>query len=278
MGAWGSSLYANDTTCDIRDAYMKLLQEQISNDEAYKKIRSQFGEYLDDPDEAPLFWFALADTQWKVGRLRPEVKSNALEWIKKGGGLSLWEESPSGGAGWKKTLEKLRTKLETEQPKEKRIRKPVKIESNIWNDGDVYAYLFHKEFDGRFGAPGKYMVMHKIGAEHIYYGDSGTTETYMIMQVFNKLFDALPSLEDLHGLELLPFSHPNQSEELQMQMGLNMYKKKDYPADYLTYLGNIPVPEYMPVPHSLKRTMMLNSSSSTWFNINHWSYYFGLQS
>lgn len=32
MGAWGSSLYANDTTCDVRDTYMNFLQEQLSDE------------------------------------------------------------------------------------------------------------------------------------------------------------------------------------------------------------------------------------------------------
>jgi len=157
MGAWGSGLYANDTTCDVRDTYMRFLQEQLSNTEAYEKTLTKFDECLQDPDDAPLFWFALADSQWKVGRLLPEVKVNALEWISKEGGLSLWEESASGGAGWSKTLSKLKEKLESEQPKEKRIRKPVKIESNLWNDGDVYAYLFHKEFDGRLSCRISYL-------------------------------------------------------------------------------------------------------------------------
>ena len=276
MGAWGSGLYANDTTCDIRDTYMGFLYEQLSSKEAYEKTLTKCSEYMENSDEAPLFWFALADTQWKVGRLLPEVKANALDWINKGGGLSLWEESANGGAGWKKTLEKLRTKLETEQPKEKRVHKPQKINSNLWNDGDVYAYLFHKEFDGRFGAPGKYMVLHKIGIEEIYYGDSGTAETYMIVRVFDKLFDNLPTLEDVRRVRLLRFDYPNNKEEPQMQMGLILRKKKDYPADYLTYLGNIPVPTYVPFPHGLMKVNMIHNSSSTWHNINHWSLHFQL--
>lgn len=288
MGAWGSSLYANDTTCDVRDTYLEFLQNELSNHEACEKIIENFGGRINDSDEAPLFWFALADTQWKVGRLTSEVKAKALEWIDKGGGMSLWEESASGGAGWKKTLDKLRAKLETEQPKEKRMRKPTKIESNVWNDGDVYAYLFHKEFDGRFGAPGKYMVLHKIGAQYMHYGDSGTTETYMVVRVFDRLFDALPALEDLRGIRLLPFDYPNRTQEqleqmglpktqeLQMQMGLTLYKKKDYPADYLTYMGNIPAPEYTQLPHGRLRAGMVQSSSSAWFNINDWSIYFRL--
>ena len=97
MGAWGSSLYANDTTADIRDCYMKHLQNQLSNQEAYEKILEIFGGYIGDSDDEPLFWYALAETQWKTGRLMPEVKTKALEWVEKGGGLELCEESKTGG-------------------------------------------------------------------------------------------------------------------------------------------------------------------------------------
>ena len=115
MGAWGTGLYANDTTCDVRSTYMDFLQEQLSNQEAYEKTYEMYKDCIGDIDEEPLFWFALAETQWKVGRLMPEVKVKALEWIEKEGGVLLWEDSPVGSSGWKKTLEKLKATLETEQ-------------------------------------------------------------------------------------------------------------------------------------------------------------------
>jgi len=280
MGAWGCGLYANDTTCDVRDIYMGFLQAQLSNEEAYETILTQCHEYLDDPDEAPLFWFALADTQWKVGRLLPEVKANALDWIDKNGGMALWEESTSGGAGWQKTLDKLRVKLQSEQPKEKRVRKPVQVESNLWNDGDVYAYLFQdewyqKDLYGRADALGKYMVMHKIGVESRTWGDSGITQDYMIVRVFDRLFDELPTLDDLHGLRLLPldFLHSwdrNTTKELLMSEGITLERKKDYPTQHLTHLGNIPVPTYAP---PAKRRNMLGSWNH-WDSINTWSGFF----
>lgn len=36
MGIWGSSLYANDCSCDVRDTYKQFLQ-YFSNEDAYKK-------------------------------------------------------------------------------------------------------------------------------------------------------------------------------------------------------------------------------------------------
>ena len=66
------------------------LEKQASNQEAYEKTLEKCKEYIGDQDE-PLFWFALAETQWRVGRLMPEVKAKAQDWIEKDGGLILWE-------------------------------------------------------------------------------------------------------------------------------------------------------------------------------------------
>ena len=86
MGAWGTSLYANDSTCDVRGTYTKLLENQVGSQEAYEKTLEEYKEYIGDQDE-PLFWYALAETQWRVGRLMPEVKEKALHWIENDGGM-----------------------------------------------------------------------------------------------------------------------------------------------------------------------------------------------
>ena len=75
MGVWGSTLYANDTTLDVRDGYMDYLKDQLSNKEAYEKILEDFEELMGDEDAEPLFWFALAETQWKVGRMTTKIQN-----------------------------------------------------------------------------------------------------------------------------------------------------------------------------------------------------------
>ncbi|MEA4833167.1 MAG: hypothetical protein VB118_11205, partial [Oscillospiraceae bacterium] len=64
MGTWGAGLYANDSTCDVRDSYIKYLQDGLSNSEAYEKTLKDYEELIGDQDE-PFLWFALAETQWK---------------------------------------------------------------------------------------------------------------------------------------------------------------------------------------------------------------------
>ena len=98
MGTWGSGLYSNDSTVDVKEIYMQFLQQQFSNEEAYEKTKQDCYEYF-GTDIEPLFWYALADTQWELGRLLPEVKSKALEWIEKKGGIDVWESA--GKPHWK---------------------------------------------------------------------------------------------------------------------------------------------------------------------------------
>ena len=307
MGAWGSGLYSNDTTCDIRDTYMDYLKDQLSNQEAYDKIMKVYSDdsYAGDEDSEPLFWYALAETQWKVGRLMPEVKSKALEWIDNNGGLALWEESKSDVRGWKKTLEKLKVKLESEQPKERKLRKPIILNQNLWNMGDAYAYQFHTEESAKNGAFGKYMVIQKIGEEPY----SSDEDIIMRVHVFDRLFDEVPTIEDVKGVRLLPLGYPHSKSSfsninmntdieqikqtasyqtymelknhgysidyptssrcLNMNITLGLMKKKDYPDDYLTYIGNTDIPANV-----VRRQRF--SSDGSWFNMEGWSRYFPL--
>jgi len=241
MGTWGTGLYANDCSGDVRDTYMKFLQEQLSNKEAYQKTLEKFHEYIGDQDE-PFLWYALADTQWKVGRLISEVKEKALKWIEKGGGLENWEESANRGAGWKKTLEKLKEKLESPMPPEKIIKKPVEFTRNPWNVGDVYAYQFHTEVTKERGLFGKYILIQKIG-------DIKWCDGWILsrIHVFDSVFNEIPTLDGLSDLRLLPLIDPiHYKDEYKhmwdpmRDMNANMvyYKKSDYKQKMFTFIGN----------------------------------------
>jgi len=243
--------------------YISYLEKQLTNQEAYDKLMEECGDYLEIPEDEPLFWYALADTQWKMGRLIPDVKAKAMEWIDKEGGLDLWAESKDKGAGWKKTLEKLRVKLESEQPKEKKIRRP--INQNLWNIGDVYAYQFHTEGSAKHGALGKYMIMQKIGEEPY----SSDDDLIMRVHVFDGLFDEIPELGDAKGLRILPFDFPHSTRELCMNMWVGLHRRKEYPEGYLTYMGNMPMQT-----NNVRKHML--SSDACWHNIEGWSRYFPL--
>ena len=69
MGAWETAVFSDDTACDVRDNYVDLIGDGLSGVEATKKLLREWTGSLDDPDEGPVFWLALAATQWKNGRL-----------------------------------------------------------------------------------------------------------------------------------------------------------------------------------------------------------------
>ena len=84
VGTWGVGLYENDSTCDVKDTYMGFLQDKLTNQEAYEQTIEMYQDFIGDEDEEHLLWFALADIQWNVGRLMPEVREKTIEWIERG--------------------------------------------------------------------------------------------------------------------------------------------------------------------------------------------------
>jgi len=240
MGFWGAGLYANDSTCDVRDTYIGFLREGIGNAEAFDKTAEKLSDFFGDPYE-PFFWLAIAETQWSTGRLTPEVKAKALMWIEKNGGVELWQDSGSGGAGWLKTLKKLKLKIESPMPPEKKILQPKSFSRDKWNLNDVYAYQFHKEAAKASGFFGKYMLLQKIGT-----GIGWSGNVTMRIHVLDRIFDNVPSLEDICGIRILPVDYPKRftiqnapdKHDIKMNCLIDMSKNNEYPSDHLTYIGN----------------------------------------
>ena len=117
---WGSGLYSNQTARDVRAIYQKHLANHMGAQEAYTNTQQDCLEYLWDEDECPLFWYALAHTQWKANHLLPEVKERALYWLERNGGIEAWLETPDRGKSWKKTLTKLQKQLTSPSPEKRR--------------------------------------------------------------------------------------------------------------------------------------------------------------
>ena len=92
MGTWGTSLYDNDSTSDIRGDFLDKLKRGKTNEEATKELVDE-NMNTGDTEEEPLFWFALADTQWNYGRLLPEVKEKALFYLSQDKEWERWRES-----------------------------------------------------------------------------------------------------------------------------------------------------------------------------------------
>lgn len=126
MGAWGTGLYSDDTTCEIRDEFKAHLENGLSHSAAENAILERFADVVSDHQIACLVYFALADTEWKFGCLSDHVRLKTLALLEDGGDINYWEkDSPSDVKARANTLGILSSRLATEQPALKQIKVKV---------------------------------------------------------------------------------------------------------------------------------------------------------
>ena len=161
MGAWGANLYQDDVALDVKDEYKDNLRRGKTNEEAMQEIIDKYQELLEDEEDRGVFWLALADTQWNLGRLDEQVKKQALEIIELGIDLKRWESNEKLYNKRKEILEKLKEKLLSPQPEEKRMPK-YRTYKCEWENGDVFAYQLKSEYAKEQGLEGRYLIIQKI--------------------------------------------------------------------------------------------------------------------
>lgn len=139
MGAWGPALFSDDLACDVRDGYREMIEDGADDGVAMAGLIERYAEILEDLDEGPVFWMALAFTQSKVGRLDESVRDRALRAIDLGEGLHLWGEDPRLLGKRKAALEKVRQQLVGPQPARKKLRPPSRHVTDL-EPGEVLAF------------------------------------------------------------------------------------------------------------------------------------------
>ncbi|ERJ11025.1 hypothetical protein [Haloplasma contractile] len=239
MGAWGTKLYQDDVTEDVRDHYKDQLKRGKSNEEIIKEMLIEFDDYISDPDDEPLFWFALADTQWKLGRLLPDVKQKALEHLKVGSNLERWQEEGSKKDYEKRrktVLKELEEQLNSPMPEKKKIRQ-YRLYQTDWKDGDVYAYQFHSEESKEYNLYEKYLLFRKITE-----GEAWPGHICPIVHVYRWIGEDIPEASMVTDLECLPMYFHETPREYELK--IETKSKSKIPSKYLTHLGNIPTAKY----------------------------------
>lgn len=170
MGTWGVGLYQDDLAEEIRDYYKEQLKRGKREEEITRELVEEYESLLSDTDDAPVFWFALADTQWNLGRLEDTVKRNALYYIQNCSDRKRWKsENPEKAKKREQVLEKLKEKLMTPQPEKKKIS-IYKLYRCEWKLGDVYAYSLDSECAKEKGLDHRYFLFHKVGEATYYPG------------------------------------------------------------------------------------------------------------
>lgn len=163
MASWGAKLYQDDIAEDVRDYYKDQLKRGKTNEEVTKELIEDNEDIIQDEDEAPVFWFALADTQWNLGRLLPYVKEKALEYLNSKSTLNRWEKEAINQKEYKtreKVLQELEQKLKSLMPSEKKITQH-KLYKCEWNIGDIFAYKLESEYAKEVGLDNRYLLIRK---------------------------------------------------------------------------------------------------------------------
>ena len=240
MGSWGVKLYQDDVAEDVRSQFKDLLHRGKTTQEITKQMIDEYSGEIDDYDDGPIFWFALADTQWNLGRLMPEVKEQALDLLAKGFDLERWrQEDPKSAVIREKVLEELQQKLNSPQPPEKKISQ-YHLYKCEWKVGDVFAYQFISEEAKDSGYYQKYIYFVKAQEREWYPG-------HIVPAVFfyKKLDDMISSIDSLGDVPyILQFFKPaayERSPDLKKSYLVTLLNtsKRVIPKQQLTFLGNI---------------------------------------
>ncbi len=207
MGTWGTGLYQDDDTCDIKEEYLNYLRIGKTNEEALQEVISDNEEMIKDDETGPLFWLALADTQWKYGRLTNDIRDRALEVIYSGKDLERWKEDRKLFEKRKKVLEDLKQRLNTEQPTEKKVSK-MKFERPNWKVGDVILYQLLNEDLKKHKYYQKYVLLKVMGMEKYTIGYLDPEKYYHeneLVGIFNWIGDEKVNLKKIDKLKIIMF-------------------------------------------------------------------------
>jgi hypothetical protein len=220
VGAWGPAIFADDLACDLRDAFRHLVADGSAGPEATDRLLREWTEVLEDEEEGPIFWLALAATQWDCGRLEQRVKEKALEIIDKGSSLVFWSEG-----GESRTLKqrraalgKLRNQLQSPQPP---IRKLQKTPQNDcpWAVGEVIAFRL---------ACGKSLLLHLVAKHNT--SKEGCLPIFALLDWVGK---RVPSVERIKKLPLKAW----RGGTAPYLFAVMRRTKKDFPAERIAPLG-----------------------------------------
>lgn len=208
MGVWGVGIYQNDIALDVSDTFKEQYNDGKPPQEITESLIDSYSEIFGYAEEEPLFWFALADTQWKYGVLSPEVKEKALYWIDNDSGIlncQIIGTPPISQR--KKKLNELKIKLNSPQPPIKKVKKK-RIYKCQWKIGDVFAYKLESDLAKEKGLYGRYFLIQKVDEGTWYPG-------HIVPIVYVKITDGadLPSnVDEYNRLEYVQTSFTKYEE------------------------------------------------------------------
>lgn len=234
MGTWGAGIRQDDFVCDVEGAFEDHLKDGKSVGDATKSVHEQFAHALDDSDDGPLFWIALADMQWTYGDLDPSVLQRVREIIESDTGMERWGERSDKLYKQRKTaLTKFHDKISRANPKPSRPPKRIKREPKF-TAGDCLSVQLE---NGQYGAA-LVLATDSSNAEH---------PTDLVAEL-DYLSDQPPMIEDFKRRNWLKLTHHNWNGRFNVLWYHSTGFLKMKPR--LMVVGNIPILDTDPTQSS----------------------------
>lgn len=186
MGTRGTAIFSDDTASDIREDFTTLIGDGKTAEEATVLLLYEWRSSLGDLDVKTVFWLSLALTQWKLGRLMPSVREEALRIIHSGEDLQRWACDTKLQIKRKAVLEELQKQLSSEQPPAKKVPKKYRSAEN-WPIGSVHAYKLNN---------GKLCLFRTTG----HHSDKGGTSP--VLEVLDWSGDEVPEVHVVKKLKV----------------------------------------------------------------------------
>lgn len=138
MGTWGTSLYSDDLASDLKGDLRDLIGDGLTIEVAVDRVLADYKSSLDDADEAPVVWLAIADAAWRLGRPHAQATAEALRIIEDGVNLRRWP-SAKDRAKRNAVLVELGVRLRSPAPAPKRVPRVFKG-NNLWTVGEIVSF------------------------------------------------------------------------------------------------------------------------------------------
>lgn len=165
MGTFGINIGQDDLSKDVIGDYRDTLKKTGSFNDATSYVISRYSDMLNDSDEGPLVYIALALVQWEYGVLDEHVLNKVTNDLRERRGIQRWLDEGLDICGERiRILEDFISKLQSDNPKPKRLPKLI-VREPLFQKGDCLAIEFD---DNKYAA---YLVL-DIDHSNIEYGQS----------------------------------------------------------------------------------------------------------
>lgn len=239
MGYWGTGLYQNDVSDDTKETYLRALKDGNRNQEATDLVMKQCADYLEDEDDCICFWIALADVQWEMGRLLPEVKAHALHCLER-----CSNDAKKTFPLSRRFLTRLKEKLMRPQPPEKHIPKEHRYICP-WKIGDVFAFQVGTAAFQEHPLYHHWIVIQKVRAIPWY-----PHHMIPVITIRYTPDENSPLLQNVSAYPFIPIAKRYEKEDAygkpignfrwDYELGLTVTSKRNMP-DTFFHLGELPV-------------------------------------